>query len=170
MKLATMFQDVFPSLFRAPITERYPFERRKTPDRLRSLLTWDREQCTGCGMCATDCPSQAIEMVVFDKKAKSIVFGLHVDRCTFCGQCTYSCKQGSLTLEHGAWELASLDRGNLMIHLGQAKDVQNVLAGITPRPSDPPPEEGRGATSRTPASPSAEGGAVPDAAAEPTSG
>jgi formate hydrogenlyase subunit 6/NADH:ubiquinone oxidoreductase subunit I len=170
MKLATMFQDVFPSLFRAPITERYPFERRETPDRLRSLLTWDREQCTGCGMCATDCPSQAIEMVVFDKKAKSIVFGLHVDRCTFCGQCTYSCKQGSLTLEHGAWELASLDRGNLMIHLGQAKDVQSVLAGITPRPSDPPPEEGRGAAPRTPASPAAEGGAVPDAAAEPTGG
>jgi ferredoxin len=124
-------------------------------------------------------------MVVFDKKAKSIVFGLHVDRCTFCGQCTYSCKQGSLTLEHGAWELASLDRGNLMIQFGQAKDVQNVLAGITPRPSDPPPEEGRGAaprpsdpppeggrgvTSRTPASPAAEGGAVPDAAAEPTGG
>ena len=156
MKLATMFQDVFPSLFRAPITERYPFERRETPDRLRSLLSWDREQCTGCGMCATDCPSQAIEMVVFDKKAKSIVFGLHVDRCTFCGQCTFSCKQGSLTLEHGAWELASLDRGNLMIHFGEAKDVQDVLAGVrsrppapppgeTQRPSEPPPAEGRGA-------------------------
>jgi len=141
MKLATMFQDVFPSLFRAPITERYPFERRETPDRLRSLLSWDREQCTGCGMCATDCPSQAIEMVVFDKKAKSIVFGLHVDRCTFCGQCTYSCKQGSLTLEHGAWELASLDRGDLMIHFGEAKDVQDVLAGVTSRPAAPPPAE-----------------------------
>jgi formate hydrogenlyase subunit 6/NADH:ubiquinone oxidoreductase subunit I len=106
-------------------------------------------------MCATDCPSQAIEMVVFDKKAKSIVFGLHVDRCTFCGQCTFSCKQGSLTLEHGNWELASLDRGNLMIHLGEAKDVQDVLAGITsrtpasppgetPQRSNPPPEDGRG--------------------------
>jgi formate hydrogenlyase subunit 6/NADH:ubiquinone oxidoreductase subunit I len=155
MKLVTMFQDVFPSLFRAPITERYPFERRETPDRLRSLLTWDRQQCTGCGMCATDCPSQAIEMVVFDKKAKSIVLGLHVDRCTFCGQCAISCKQGSLTLEHGTWELASLDRGNLMIHLGEARDVQDVLAGITsrppsppgdaPSPSEPPPAEGRGA-------------------------
>jgi len=156
MKLVTMFQDVFPSLFRAPITERYPFERREAPERLRSLLHWDRESCTGCGMCATDCPSQAIEMVIFDKKAKSMVFGLHVDRCTFCGQCTYSCKQGSLMLEHDHWELASLERGNLMIHFGDAQDVQDVLAGITsrlpapppaetPRPPDPPLEGGRGA-------------------------
>jgi formate hydrogenlyase subunit 6/NADH:ubiquinone oxidoreductase subunit I len=155
MKFATMFQDILPSLFRAPITERYPFQRREAPDRLRSLLHWDREQCTGCGICATDCPSQAIELVVFDKKAKSIVFGLHVDRCTFCGQCAFSCKQGSLTLEHDHWELASLDRGNLMIHFGEPGDIQDVLAGITarapspppgetPRPSDAPPEEGRG--------------------------
>ena len=144
MKLATMIQDVIPSLFRAPITERYPFERREAPERLRSLLAWDRESCTGCGMCATDCPSQAIELVVFDKKAKNIVFGLHVDRCTFCGQCTFSCKQGSLTLEHDHWELASLDRGQLMIHFGDAKDVQDVLAGITSRPSELPPAEGRG--------------------------
>jgi ferredoxin len=107
-------------------------------------------------MCATDCPSQAIEMVVFDKKAKSIVFGLHVDRCTFCGQCTFSCKQGSLTLEHGNWELASLDRGNLMIHFGEAKDVQDVLAGITSRPSDPPPGEGGGVTSHVPTPPPGE--------------
>jgi formate hydrogenlyase subunit 6/NADH:ubiquinone oxidoreductase subunit I len=143
MKLATMIQDVLPSLVRAPITERYPFERRPGPERLRSLLAWNRETCTGCGMCATDCPSQAIELVVFDKKAKNIVFGLHVDRCTFCGQCTYSCKQGSLTLEHDNWELASLDRGNLLIHFGEAKDVQDVLAGVTSRPSEPPPAEGR---------------------------
>jgi formate hydrogenlyase subunit 6/NADH:ubiquinone oxidoreductase subunit I len=143
MKLVTMFQDVFPSLFRAPITERYPFERRQAPERLRSLLHWDRELCTGCGMCATDCPSQAIEMVVFDKKAKSMVFGLHVDRCTFCGQCSFSCKQGSLTLEPDNWELASLNRGNLMIHFGDAQDVRDVLAGVTSRPCDAPPAEGR---------------------------
>jgi formate hydrogenlyase subunit 6/NADH:ubiquinone oxidoreductase subunit I len=167
MKLATMFQDVIPSLFRAPITERYPFERRETPERLRSLLTWDREQCNGCGMCATDCPSQAIEMVVFDKKAKSIVFGLHVDRCTFCGQCTFSCKQGSLTLEHGDWELASLDRGNLMIHLGQAKDVQDVLAGVTVRPAETPSAEARQQT--PPASPAEDVGA-PTPASEAASG
>jgi formate hydrogenlyase subunit 6/NADH:ubiquinone oxidoreductase subunit I len=156
MKLATMFQDVIPSLFRAPITERYPFERRETPDRLRSLLTWDRELCTGCGMCATDCPSQAIELVVFDKKAKSVVFGLHVDRCTFCGQCAFSCKQGSLSLEDGTWELASLDRGNLMVHFGDPKDVQDVLAGITQRPCETSPAEGRGIASRVPTHPPGE--------------
>jgi formate hydrogenlyase subunit 6/NADH:ubiquinone oxidoreductase subunit I len=156
MKLATMLQDVLPSLFRAPITERYPFQRREAPERLRSLLRWERETCTGCGMCATDCPSQAIDLVVFDKKSKSIVFGVHVDRCTFCGQCAFSCKQGSLTFTQDRWELATLERGNLMLQFGEPRDVQDVLAGIrsraphpppgeSPRPSDSPPEEGRGA-------------------------
>jgi formate hydrogenlyase subunit 6/NADH:ubiquinone oxidoreductase subunit I len=144
MKLATMFQDVIPSLFRSPITERYPFERRLAPDRLRGLLVWTRETCTGCGMCATDCPSQAIDLVVFDKKAKNIVLGFHVDRCTFCGQCAFSCKQGSLMLQHDQWELASLDRRDLVIHLGEAKDVEDVLAGITSRPPAAPAQEGPG--------------------------
>lgn len=141
MKLGSMFSDVVPSLFRAPATERYPFERRAAPERLRGLVAWQRETCTGCGMCATDCPSQAIELVVFDKKTRSIVLVLHVDRCTFCGQCTYSCKQGCLTLEHDQWELAALDRKGLTIRFGQPADVQDVMAGITARPAVPPPGE-----------------------------
>lgn len=144
MKLATMFPDVIPSLFRPPTTERYPFERRPAPERLRGLPVWTRETCTGCGLCATDCPSQAIELVVFDKKAKSIVFGFHVDRCTFCGQCAFSCKQGSLTLRADQWELASLGRRDLMVHFGEAKDVEDVLAGITTRSLAGPAAEGLG--------------------------
>lgn len=157
MRLATMFQDVIPSLFRAPITERYPFERRPAPERLRGLLVWTRETCTGCGMCATDCPSQAIDLVVFDKKAKNIVFGFHIDRCTFCGQCAFSCKQGSLTLQADQWELASLARRDLMVHFGEAKDVEDVLAGITSRPPAAAAQEDPGGGSAPPTEESASG-------------
>jgi formate hydrogenlyase subunit 6/NADH:ubiquinone oxidoreductase subunit I len=128
-----MFSDVFPSLFRAPVTERYPFTRKDAPGRLRGLLQWDREGCTGCGMCATDCPSQAIELVTYDKKAKRFVLELHVDRCTFCGQCAVSCRQGCLALTNERWELAALSHAPLTFHFGLTEDVDRVLRGDLPQ-------------------------------------
>ena len=133
MRLGAMLGDVLPSLFRAPVTERYPFTRRDPPGRLRGLLRWDRESCTGCGMCATDCPSQAIDLTVFDKKAKRLVLQLHVDRCTFCGQCAYSCRQGSLTLTSESWELAGFNREAMTLHFGEPEDVDRVLRGDVPQ-------------------------------------
>ncbi|HSB91022.1 MAG TPA: 4Fe-4S binding protein [Anaerolineales bacterium] len=133
MRLGAMLGDILPSLFRAPVTELYPFTRREPPTRLRGLLHWDRESCTGCGMCATDCPSQAIELFTYDKKAKRFVFELHVDRCTFCGQCAVSCRQGSLALTKGNWELAAFDRGTLDLHFGEKEDVDRVLRGDLPQ-------------------------------------
>jgi len=128
-----MLSDILPSLFRAPVTELYPFTRREPPTRLRGLLHWDRETCTGCGMCATDCPSQAIELFTYDKKAKRFVLELHVDRCTFCGQCAVSCRQGSLALTKDNWELAAFDRGTLDLHFGEREDVDRVLRGDLPQ-------------------------------------
>ena len=70
MKIGTMFSDVARSFFQRPITEKYPFTRPETPWSLRGCLMWDPVECTGCGMCARDCPANALEMVVIDKKAK----------------------------------------------------------------------------------------------------
>ena len=87
MKISTMFGDVSGSLFRSPVTEKYPFERRDTPERLRGLLQWNPEQCTGCGLCAKDCPQECItgerkEAHVIDT-AKCIKCGVCKDVCTF---------------------------------------------------------------------------------------
>jgi formate hydrogenlyase subunit 6/NADH:ubiquinone oxidoreductase subunit I len=131
MRFATMWTDVLPSLVKAPATERYPYERRQPPDRLRALLLWDPEKCTGCGLCAMDCPSEAIEMIVLDKKAKRFVMRLHLDRCAFCGQCTYSCRQDALKMPNGEWELAALDRDALTLIRGERADVEEAL-GIAP--------------------------------------
>jgi formate hydrogenlyase subunit 6/NADH:ubiquinone oxidoreductase subunit I len=132
MRLGAMIGDVLPSLFRAPVTERYPFARREPPARLRGMLRWDRETCTGCGMCATDCPSQALDLTTFDKKAKRFVLKFQVDQCTFCGQCAVSCRQGALVLTSDRWELASLSRGPLTFHFGETEDVDRVLRGDLP--------------------------------------
>lgn len=129
MKFGSMLRDVLPSLFSAPVTERYPFDRRQPPARLRALLQWDRQSCTGCGLCTMDCPAEALELTTLDRKAKRFVLTFHVDRCTFCAQCTYSCRQGSLSLSHDGWELASLSRQPLTLVWGDAADVRRALAG-----------------------------------------
>ena len=110
MRPAMMFLDITKSLFRQPVTERYPFERHPTPERLRGRLVWEPASCTGCGLCAKDCPADAIQMIVLDKKAKRFVMEYHVDRCTYCGQCVYSCRQGCLSMSSDAWELSALSR------------------------------------------------------------
>ncbi len=127
MKFAVMLSDVSRSLFRRPATERYPFERREPSERLRGLLHWNPEPCTGCGLCAKDCPAGAIEMIVLDKASKRFVMLYHVDRCTFCAQCVKSCRQGSLSMSSDEWELAALDRDTLLVAYGDEADIESVL-------------------------------------------
>jgi formate hydrogenlyase subunit 6/NADH:ubiquinone oxidoreductase subunit I len=114
-----MFRDVSTSLFRRPATVQYPAERKEAPQRLRGLLRWDPAKCTGCGLCAKDCPAEAIEVRVIDRKAKRFVFSYQSDRCAFCAQCVYSCRQGCLSMDHTQWELASLDREHFQRRQGE---------------------------------------------------
>ncbi len=132
MKLGAMLNDILTSAFKAPITERYPFERKAAPERLRGKLLWNRDTCTGCGLCAKDCPSGAIEVLVYDRKAKKFVFNYNVDKCLFCAQCVHSCRQGCLELVSDDWELAALDRGGYAEHWGDEEHVNAFLAGILP--------------------------------------
>lgn len=126
----TMFGDVSTSLFRPPATEPYPLERTEAPSHLRGLLHLKLEACTGCGLCAMDCPAQAIEVVMSDRKAKRFVVDYHVDRCTFCGQCLESCHQGALSMASDEWELAALDKVPFLIQFKKAGESEPTLAGL----------------------------------------
>src|SRR5512143_3261435 len=130
-----MFKDISASLFTKPATEFYPFVRTEAPAHLRGLLHWDQQACTGCGLCSMDCPARAIKVTALDKKAKRFIFTYHVDRCLFCGQCLQSCKQGSLSMPSGTWELAQLTREPLVLHFGEASDVEQFLAGMPAGPA-----------------------------------
>jgi formate hydrogenlyase subunit 6/NADH:ubiquinone oxidoreductase subunit I len=129
MKLMTMWRDALHGLTKKPVTQRYPFVRQEAPDRLRGHLVWNRETCTGCGLCAKDCPAEAIEVITLDKKAKRFVFRYHVDRCTFCAQCVESCRQNCISMLSDRWELAAVDKEAFLVHYGDEADVQAALAG-----------------------------------------
>jgi formate hydrogenlyase subunit 6/NADH:ubiquinone oxidoreductase subunit I len=131
MNVGTMLKDVLTSLVRPPVTEKYPFERRPAPARLRGMLTWEPEQCTGCGLCTRDCPARAIELIVIDRKTRRYVMHYHVDQCLFCAQCVKSCARGALAMSNERWELAALSREPFDVHYGDKADVQAAMADVT---------------------------------------
>lgn len=131
MKLGAMLGDVMPALFRRPVTERYPLERRPVPERLRGALRWNPEKCTGCSLCVKDCPAKAIELITLDKAGKRFVLCYHLDRCTFCAQCVQSCRFKCLELSPEHWELAVLNKEPLTIYYGDEADVGSILAQLT---------------------------------------
>jgi formate hydrogenlyase subunit 6/NADH:ubiquinone oxidoreductase subunit I len=124
----TMLSDVLRSLFLRPATELYPFERHAAPPRLRALLQFNPEKCTGCGVCVKDCPAEAIELITLDKASKRFVLKYEVDRCTFCAQCVQSCRYKCLFLSNDQWELAALDKSQFTKFYGREPDVQTVVA------------------------------------------
>jgi len=65
--LASGFATVLKHLFRRPVTEEYPEQKRKLPvrSRARIILTRDPdggERCVACYLCSAVCPVSCISM------------------------------------------------------------------------------------------------------------
>ena len=52
----------------------------------------DKEKCTGCETCVSECPSEAISMV--NEKAE-----VDNEACIDCGVCIDACPEEAITLE-----------------------------------------------------------------------
>jgi formate hydrogenlyase subunit 6/NADH:ubiquinone oxidoreductase subunit I len=127
MKIGAMLGDIFSSLFKKPITEQYPFERREAPPHFRGKLVWDPNKCTGCGLCMKDCPSDAIEVITIDRANKRFVMRYNIDRCTYCAQCVQNCRFDCLEMSHDQWELASTTKEPFTVYYGREEDIQQIL-------------------------------------------
>ena len=58
--------------------------------------------CTGCSMCAVDCPYDALEMVEREgnHSQHKLIAVAHIDKCVSCGICVGSCEYVAVTLGH----------------------------------------------------------------------
>ena len=52
----------------------------------------DKDKCTGCETCVSECPSEAISMI--DEKAE-----VDSDACIDCGVCVDACPEEAISLE-----------------------------------------------------------------------
>lgn len=101
-------------LKRKTVTIRYPFEPPVRPEGLRGKISYDITKCTGCGLCARDCPSTAITMVESKATKTKKKPEFRLDRCIFCGTCEAVCPSKAITLTQ-EFELATFDKENLFI-------------------------------------------------------
>jgi len=126
-KLGTMLSDIITSLVHKPSTVNYPQIPASPPASNRGKVEYTAENCTGCRLCVRDCPADAIDILILDRKEKRFVMHYHVDRCIFCAQCVESCRFDAVTLNNTPWELASTSKTPFDLYYGQPEDVQKVL-------------------------------------------
>ncbi len=127
MSIVSLLEDVLGAVVRRPVTESYPAARVSCPTYLHGMLAWDAKKCSGCGLCARGCPSQAVEFIAVDRKEKRFYLRYHLDRCIFCSQCVYACPKQALSMS-GHYELAAADRTAFTVCYGAPEDVQACLA------------------------------------------
>ncbi|MBI9051238.1 MAG: 4Fe-4S binding protein [Anaerolineaceae bacterium] len=127
VKLGSLLGNALQSLFSKPATQQYPTVKTATPIRLRGALIYDADKCTGCNMCVRDCPADAIEILIVDRKAKKFVMRYHYDRCVFCAQCVASCKFDCLEMSNEEWELAEVEKEPFTVYYGNEENVKFIL-------------------------------------------
>jgi NADH-quinone oxidoreductase subunit I len=104
--LGSGFATTFKHLFRKPITEQYPEEKRTLPERSRAriVLTRDpdgKERCVACYLCSAVCPVSCISMQSAEKedgRRYAKWFRINLGRCIYCGLCEEACPTSAIQL------------------------------------------------------------------------
>ena len=89
-----MMTAVVRTLFRGPVTRRYPAVPAKKTELSRGHVTIDPSKCISCGMCMKRCPADAIVVAREEKTWQIDRF-----RCVVCGSCVEVCPVQCLTME-----------------------------------------------------------------------
>jgi NADH-quinone oxidoreductase subunit I len=131
---------------RAIVTQQYPENRRKKGK--KELVMFDRfkgevimphnesnqHKCTGCGICAVNCPNGTIEVIpinmVDENGKKKRIIDKHIYRlsmCTFCALCVKTCPSQALAFSQ-EFEHAVFDRKKLIKVLN--KPGSTLMKGV----------------------------------------
>jgi formate hydrogenlyase subunit 6/NADH:ubiquinone oxidoreductase subunit I len=126
-----MVAEVLRHVFKVPATAQYPFVKVDMPKDFRGKMMYFAEKCSGCGLCAKDCPSRALVINKLPDKRAEAIFDL--DKCIYCGQCVDSCNRDAIAWSKN-YELAALTRASLRVKFEAAPPK-------APPPPKPAPAE-----------------------------
>ncbi len=130
MKIGALIGDVLRSLFKKPVTVKYPADPIPAPERLRGKLVWDYHLCIGCNMCVKDCPANALKLHIIDRKEKRFVLEYDQNRCIYCAQCVVSCRPQALHMSNTVWELAALTQDDFKVRYGRDDDIKALDSNL----------------------------------------
>ncbi|RJS85895.1 4Fe-4S dicluster domain-containing protein [Candidatus Bathyarchaeota archaeon] len=111
VKIPQILLEVASSILRKPSTRMYPSVKIKPSEGFRGKQVFHPERCIGCGLCARDCPSGAIEMIQVSNKRMPLI---HLDRCIFCYVCVENCPRNAITASN-IYDMSSSRREDLML-------------------------------------------------------
>jgi formate hydrogenlyase subunit 6/NADH:ubiquinone oxidoreductase subunit I len=94
--LVLLLPELLRTLFAPRVTVRFPAGPTALPEGFRGRVAMHTELCAGCGLCARDCPTGALELQREALQRFRLLH--HGDRCAYCGQCVDSCGQRAITL------------------------------------------------------------------------
>jgi NADH-quinone oxidoreductase subunit I len=127
LKSVKGFGVTFRQIFKKPITEQYPEEKRPVYPRFRGRHQLHRhanglEKCVGCSLCAAACPSDCIRVVADENTPEhrvsageryARIYEINLSRCIFCGYCELACPFDAITLGN-EYEISEYSRDDLI--------------------------------------------------------
>jgi len=125
IKMPQMIMEIVSAVFKKPFTRQYPFISPKVPEGLRGRQIFHPERCISCGLCARDCPAEAIEMIEVSGKKMPLI---HLERCIFCYVCVENCPRNALT-GSTFYELASTNKESLALRPEKYKSKEEFVKG-----------------------------------------
>ena len=119
------FTLTFKYLFKKPVTENYPYEKIKMPERTRWLHHFYPEKCIMCKMCENICPPKCITVGVGkneEGKRELTGYDIKIDRCIFCGLCVEVCPTKAIVMTD-VHEFADSNRKKFHFNMEQLSHV-----------------------------------------------
>ena len=150
LKPVAGFGTTFASMFRKPVTELYPEERKEAPPRYHGRHQLNRyddglEKCIGCELCAWSCPADAIYVEGADNTEEERyspgerygrVYQINYLRCIGCGLCIEACPTRALTMT-GDYEIVGTSRADMIYEKDRLLAPLDEAMTAPPHPMKP---------------------------------
>lgn len=104
------------SIFKSPVTEKYPFKKIELPEGFRGKLEFDETKCIGCGICIKVCAAAAITKTVqVTEEGQRIGMEFNMGSCTFCSFCADFCPKSAIHLSNEYSMIKTKDENELLV-------------------------------------------------------